>query len=109
MTIQLISSGNYLYVEGYTFPIITILKENGFYFNKDKKRWEKFENDPVVYHELKYLLKNLNKRKTKKPILPDSIRCHGICKNGLRCNLKKRFGKYYKIHHIKYTENIDFL
>ena len=109
MTIKLISSGNYLYVEGYTFPIITILKEHGFYFNKDKKRWERFENDPEIYYEIKYFLKNLNKKKSKRAILPNNMRCHGICKSGIRCNLKKRFGDYCKIHHVKYTKNIDFL
>ena len=109
MTVKLISSCNYLYVEGNTYPIIPILKEHGFYFNKDKKRWEKFENDIDVYHKLKYFFKNLNKKRIKRPKLPDEIRCKAICKSGIRCNLKKRFGDYCKIHHVKYTDKIDFL
>ena len=40
-------------------PDGSIHEENGFYFNKDKKRWERFENDPEIYYEIKYFFKKI--------------------------------------------------
>ena len=101
------SNGNYIYVKGYTFPIIDTLKEYKFSFNYDKKIWYRFGYDPDTYYKLASIINN--KPNTNRSIPPDHQRCTALCNNGFRCKLKRTKGHTCKIHHLKDKHNLTFL
>jgi len=107
MSIKISSEGNYIYVKGYTYPIIQILKDNKFCFDSDKKIWYKWGFEPDMYYKLISIINS--KPKSKRPVPPDSKRCVAICNSGFRCKLYKRKEEYCKIHDLKYNHGMKFL